>query len=88
MPFIDNHLLSLILFTPAAAAVLLLFLPARSPRVDSLDGALGQLYPACGFPVRLAAIRRRDCRAFSLRSCTIGTPPSVRASTWAWTASP
>jgi NADH-quinone oxidoreductase subunit M len=30
MPFIESHLLSMILFVPAAAAVLLLFLPGRS----------------------------------------------------------
>jgi NADH-quinone oxidoreductase subunit M len=45
MHFIDSHLLSLILFVPALTAVLLLFLPGRSPMLVRWTAFLGSLIP-------------------------------------------
>ncbi len=45
MPFINSHLLSLILFVPALAAVLLIFIPGRSPSVIRWTAFLASLIP-------------------------------------------
>ena len=60
MPFIETHLLSLILFCPAAAAVAMLLLPGRSPGLMRWAALLASLIP---FGISVYAWLRFDAAA-------------------------
>ena len=62
MNFIDTHLLSLILFVPAIAAVIMLFLPNGENKLIRWFAFGGESYPVCAFAGRLVPLRREPAR--------------------------
>jgi NADH:ubiquinone oxidoreductase subunit 4 (subunit M) len=86
MNFIDAHLLSLILFVPALAALILLFLPEGENKLFGSFALGASLIP---FVLSLLAWFHfmRTSPAFSSKSPMSGIRRLAPPCTWAWTVS-
>ena len=87
MEFYNNHILSVILFTPLVGAILLLFVPRES---ENAHRVLGNLFALLGFVVSLPLvwkIQRRDSGLPVPRDPPTGFPRSARITRWESTAS-
>ena len=85
MNFVDTHLLSLILFLPSIAAVVILFLPKEGNQIVRWFAFGASLIP---FLLSLVAWLRFDSAqpGFQFESLMYGTRPSVPPFISAWMA--
>ena len=73
MNFIATHLLTLILFSPALAAVVMLFLPSGEKKLLRWTALGASLVPLRAFADGLGELPGRGSRASSSRSSIPGT---------------
>ena len=87
MEFICNNLLTLILFTPVLAAVIMLFLPREQEDLIRWAAFVLSLIPLALVPGAVVQLRSRPAGLPVRAESRSGTPPSTPLTTSAWMAS-
>ena len=87
MNFITAHLLSLILFVPALAAVIMLFLPNGENKLFRWFASGASLIPLVLSLIVWFNFRCNAARISNSKNPTSGTKRSVHPSIWVWMVS-